>query len=228
MKYVVRCVWIIRGYFYNMKTVSTKTESKKSIARRIGTINASEAISGFTKKNRVTGLTNGAFSLISLIDAVLDITGEANVIISTWSAGFYDVTAVNQLIESGKIKDFKIILDRSYKSRQAQYSATVEELFGLENIRITNTHAKFVLIQNEEWNVCIRSSMNLNENKRCENFDVDNDIDVYNLFFDFVSELFKIQQKGIIEKRGIIDANFDKLFPDNDFDLTFDFNLAFD
>ena len=36
------------------------------------------------------------------------------------------------------------------------------------------------------------------------------------------------QQKGIIEKRGIVDANFDKLFPDNDFDLTFDFNLAFD
>ena len=211
-----------------MKTISTKTESKKSIARRIGTINASDAISGFTKTNRVTGLTNGAFSLISLIDAVLDITGEANVIISTWSAGFYDVTAVNQLIESGKIKDFKIILDRSYKSRQAQYSATVEELFGLENIRTTNTHAKFVLIQNEEWNVCIRSSMNLNENKRCENFDVDNDIDVYNLFYNFVSELFKIQQKGIIEKRGIIDANFDKLFPDNDFDLTFDFNLAFD
>ena len=61
-----------------------------------------------------------------------------------------------------------------------------------------------------------------------QNFDVDNDIDVYNLFFDFVSELFKIQQKGIIEKRGIVDANFDKLFPDNDFDLTFDFNLAFD
>ena len=211
-----------------MKTISTKTESKKSIARRIGTINASDAISGFTKTNRVTGLTNGAFSLISLIDAVLDITGEANVIISTWSAGFYDVTAVNQLIESGKIKDFKIILDRSYKSRQAQYSATIEELFGLENIRTTNTHAKFVLIQNEEWNVCIRSSMNLNENKRCENFDVDNDIDVYNLFYNFVSELFKIQQKGIIEKRGIIDANFDKLFPDNDFDLTFDFNLAFD
>ena len=217
-----------RLFFYKMKAISTKTESKKSIARRIGAINASEAISGFTKTNRVTGLTNGAFSLISLIDAVLDITGEANVIISTWSAGFYDVTAVNQLIESGKIKDFKIILDRSYKSRQAQYSTTVEELFGLENIRTTNTHAKFVLIQNDEWNVCIRSSMNLNENKRCENFDVDNDIDVYNLFYNFVSELFKIQQKGIIEKRGIVDANFDKLFPDNDFDLTFDFNLAFD
>ena len=96
-----------RLFFYKMKAISTKTESKKSIARRIGTLNASEAISGFTKTNRVTGLTNGAFSLISLIDAVLGITGEANVIISTWSAGFYDVTAVNQLIESGKIKDFK-------------------------------------------------------------------------------------------------------------------------
>lgn len=211
-----------------MKAISTKTDSKKSIARRIGTINAKQAIEGFSQDNRITGLTNGAFSLISLIDAVLDITGDANVIISTWSAGFYDVTAVNELIESGKIKDFKIILDRSYKSRQSQYSSTVEELFGLDCIRTTNTHSKFVLIQNDNWNVCIRSSMNLNENKRCENFDVDNDIDIYNLFYNFVAELFDIQEKGIIEKRGIVDTNFDKLFPDNDFNLSFDFDIKFD
>ena len=60
-----------------MKAVRTKTESKKSIARRLGTINAQEAVKGFTKENRITGLTNGAFSLISLIDATLEITGSA-------------------------------------------------------------------------------------------------------------------------------------------------------
>jgi len=158
-----------------MKAITTKTESKKSIARRIGTINAKQAIEGFNKNNRITGLTNGAFSLISLIDAVLEITGDANVIISTWSAGFYDVNAISELIESGKITDFKIILDRSYKTRLAQYATTVDDLFSAENIRTTNTHSKFVLIQNADWNVCIRSSMNLNENKRCENFDIDND-----------------------------------------------------
>lgn len=209
-----------------MRTV--KTENKKSIARRTGTYNAKIAIEGFNKENRITGLTNGAFSLISLIDAVLDVTGEANVIVSTWSAGFYDVTAINELMASGKIIDFKMILDRSFKSRQEQYAATCEELFKPENIRTTNTHSKFVLISNDNWNVCIRSSMNLNENKRCENFDIDNDINIFNLFNDFSSELFKVQQKGIIESRGIVDKNFDSLFPDKEFNLSFNFDIKFD
>ena len=87
-----------------MKAIKAKTQSKKSIARRLGTIEAKQAVEGFNQQNRITGLTNGAFSLISLIDAVLDITGNADVIISTWSAGFYDVTSVNELIESGKIR----------------------------------------------------------------------------------------------------------------------------
>ena len=67
-----------------------------------------------------------------------------DVIISTWSAGVYDVNAISQLMESGYIRDFKIILDRSFKTRQSQYAVTVEELFTQENIRTTNTHSKFV------------------------------------------------------------------------------------
>lgn len=207
-------------------------ENKKSIARRIGGLNADKAIEGFNKNNRVCGLTNGEFSLISLIDSVLKKTGKAKVIISTWSAGVYDATAISDLIDSGLITDFKIILDRSYKIRQAQYATTVEELFKPENIRTTNTHSKFVLIYNEEWTVCIRSSMNLNENKRCENFDIDNDIDIFNLFKTFSDELFEKQVPGVIESRGIVDKNFQSLFPDSELDFSFDtksnINMKFD
>lgn len=98
----------------------------------------------------------------------------------------------------------------------------------LENIRTTNTHSKFVLIYNSEWNVCIRSSMNLNENKRCENYDIDNDLNVFNLFNDFAKELFELQENGIIESRGIVDKNFDSLFPDKELSLSFDFDIKFD
>lgn len=207
---------------------ATSYNSKKTIARRTGSIYAAESIKGFNQQSRVTGLTNGQFSLISLIDTVLDITGKADVTISTWSAGVYDVGAIAQLIESNKIGDFRIILDRSFKTRQSGYAVTVEQLFRLENIRTTNTHSKFVLIKNDEWNICIRSSMNLNENKRCENFDIDNDIDVFNLFNDFAEELFEIQPAGIIESRGVVDKTFDKLFDDSEFkiDMNFDFKFG--
>jgi len=209
-----------------MKAVSY--ESKKSIARRTGSKFASDAVKGFGKTSRVTGLTNGQFSLISLIDSILEITGNADVVISTWSAGVYDVKVIEELIESGKIGDFKIILDRSFKTRQAGYAVTVEELFTKENIRTTNTHSKFVLISNGEWNICIRSSMNLNENKRCENFDVDNDIDVFNLFNDFAQELFSKQSPGIIESWAVVDKTFNELFPETEFNLVENWDIKWD
>lgn len=190
----------------------TKTNDKKAIAHRNGTIFAKDAIKGFSKNGKCCGLTNGSFSLISLIEAILDITGPAEVTISTWSAGLYDAGAVNSLKASGLIKDIRLILDRSFKTRQKGYSLYIQDVFSEEKIRTTNTHSKFVLIKNDEYNVCIRSSMNLNENKRCENFDIDDDVDIFNLFNNFANDLFNKMPKGIIESRSKVDPVFDDLF----------------
>lgn len=214
-----------------MKNVVT-TSNKKTIARRISDSNAEVAIQGFGKETRVTGLTNGAFSLIGLIKAALEKTGKANVIVSTWSSGVYDAHEIKSLMDSDKIGVFNMILDRSFKTRQQGYTATMLDLFKPENIRTTDTHSKFVLIWNEEWTVCIRSSMNLNENKRCENFDIDNDNDIFNCFKQFADDLFRLQPKVIIEDRRIVDPVFKTLFntPNEDlfdFKPDFDFNFKF-
>ncbi len=201
-----------------MKTSIITKSKAKTKAMLIGDNHARRAVAGLTKNDRATGLTNGTFSLISLIRALLDITGEANIIISTWSAGIYDSTAINDLINCGKLKTVKLILDRSFKTRQKKYSTYMTDLFQPENIRTTDTHAKFVLIWNDEWNICIRSSMNLNENKRCEHYDIDNDIDVFNLFKDFSDNLFKQMPEGIIEDRRIVDPVFNSLFHNEDFE----------
>lgn len=191
-------------------TVYTRGKTKAKIS---GDHVARHAIEGFDKDTGVTGLTNGAFSLISLIGAVLEVTGPADVLVSTWSAGFYDLTAIEQLMQSGNILDFRMILDRSFATRKESYKKTVDELFAPEKIRTTNMHSKFVLIKNDEWSVTIRSSMNLNENKRCENFDLDNNEVVYNLFSEFAADLFAKQMPGVIESRSIVDPVFDTLFP---------------
>lgn len=194
-----------------MIAISKKIE-KQTVARRYGLQFAKDAINGFGKHSRVCGLTNGAFSLLSLIEAVLDVTVPADVVISTWSAGLYDAGALNSLMASGHVRNVRLILDRSFKTRQAGYALYIQDVFKNENIRTTNTHAKFVLIKNDQWSVCIRSSMNLNENKRSENFDIDDDIDIYNLFASFTDDLFKSQRPGIIESRATVDPVFDGLF----------------
>lgn len=199
------------------KPLSVNYRSKaKTIAMKNGDGFAANAIKGFSKDSRVCGLTNGKFSLISLIRSTLDITGAANVIVSTWSAGVYDATAMNDLLSCGKILSFGMILDRSFKTRQKQYSTYITDLFNPENIRTTDTHSKFVLIHNEEWSVCIRSSMNLNENKRCENFDMDNDVEVFKLFKSFADDVFNKMPEGIIEDRKIVDPVFNSLFSDEE------------
>ena len=192
---------------------SITVSPRKTESYRIGGVNAENAVQGLTRNTRISGLTNGAFSLISLIRAVLNITGPASVIVSTWSAGFYDIEQMNLLMSSGKVLDFKMILDRSFKTRKSGYSTHIEDIFKPENIRTTNTHAKFVLISNNDgWNISIRSSMNLNENKRCENYDIDNDFEVFNLFKKFSNELFEKQPSGIIEEFRVVNPIFCDLF----------------
>lgn len=132
---------------------------------------------------------------------------------------------MNALLKNNQVLSFKFILDRSFKTRQAQYSSHITDMFTPENIRTTNTHSKFVLIFNDEWNLCIRSSMNLNENKRSENFDIDNDLDIFNLFKNFADDLFAKQPEGIIETRKIVDPVFDSIF-NNSSTPTFDDSLS--
>lgn len=172
---------------------------------------AASAVSGFSKGGRVVGLTKGQFSLIHLITELLKITGPAEVIVSTWSAGVYDTTALHAMLKNGLISDILIVTDRSYVTRQKEYAVTLEQAFGRDRIRTTNTHAKFVLISNDEYKICVRSSMNLNENKRCENFDIDDDADIFDFYRDFVSDVFDKMPSGFVEARAIVDPAFDSL-----------------
>lgn len=173
---------------------------------------ASVALDGWVDGGRVVGLTKGQFSLIDMINVMLEKIGPADVVISTWSAGLRDSAALNYMRECGRVKSVLIILDRSYSTRQPEYAVTVEEAFGKANIRTTNTHAKFVLMRSEKNTICIRSSMNLNKNDRCENFDLDDDPDIFDFYMDFVRDVFeKTIFEGFVEKREKVDPVFHSL-----------------
>ena len=199
--------------------MNIKVSKNKIIAHRAGLQICDSLFEQYDiDQERFYGLTNGLYSLISIIHAILKKTGKADVVISTWSAGFYDIHAMDELKKSGLINNMTIVIDRSYKSRQSQYSHKLEDIFGLENIRTTNTHAKFVLISNDKYNITVLSSMNLNENKRCESFQIEIEKSIYDLFYDFVKELFTKQSIGIIESREIVDKVFDDIFDEPDTD----------
>lgn len=170
------------------------------------------AVSCLEKKCRILGLTNGQFSLIDLIYSVLKKVGRSRVIVATWSAGIKDVHQVKWMVDSDLITDFKILTDHSYKTRQAKYAASIEDLFGLENIRTSEMHAKFVLIENDKFKVAIRSSMNLNANKTCELFEIDEGDEIYDFLMKFVLHTFQNMEAGFIQESGKVMACVNSFF----------------
>lgn len=136
---------------------------------------AEHAIGTLAPGCRIFGLTKGQFSLIDILQAILVQTGPAHVVISTWTTGIRDADNAKLLLDTGKILSFRLLTDRSFATRQPKYVDAVLRAFGKDAIRCTNTHAKFLLVENDRWHLAVRSSMNLNRNPRFEQFDLDED-----------------------------------------------------
>ncbi|HEY7824074.1 MAG TPA: hypothetical protein VIG24_14630 [Acidimicrobiia bacterium] len=164
--------------------------------------NARDTIAGFEPGTDIVGLTYGQFSLLDLIEATLEITGPADVTISTWSAGFYDVEAAVRFRDNGLLRTCRFLMDSSAKRGQAT-PGDVAELFGPDSIRTSRSHAKFVLIRNGQWAVVITSSMNLNLNPRLEQFEMTDDPERYAFFDAFVQSIWTDLPEGWVEDRKL-------------------------
>ncbi len=137
---------------------------------------AAEAVAGLARDgSEIYGLTRGQFSLTDLISAILEKTGPAALAISTWTAAGTDVTRMQDLLSSGQITGCRWLVDMTFTRRCPALAQQIRERFGADAIRVTRTHAKFATIVNSEWQIALRSSMNLNQNPRLESFEVGHD-----------------------------------------------------
>ena len=157
---------------------------------------AREAIGEIEKGTDTFILTYGQFSLIDALCAILAQTGPADVTISTWTAANAHLQRSAELLESAAIRSFRMIVDRSFESRQPEYAHHMRQLFGAESVRAIRTHAKFMLIRNEDWNVVVRTSMNLNENPRLENIEISEDPALAEFFQAVADDVFAEVKPG--------------------------------
>lgn len=140
----------------------------------------------------LTGLTYGQFSLIDLLQALLEVTGPADVALSTWSSGFYDIEAARSFRDAGLMRSVRFVLDGSMQKRRQATAYDVAELFGRDNVRTTRTHAKFATVTNDDWSIAVTSSMNLNLNRRLEQFSIVDCPVTTGMFLAFVDEVFAV------------------------------------
>ena len=152
--------------------------------------NARAAAAGLDHGTSVYGFTLGQFSVSDLIAEILERTGPADVTISTWTASAAKIDEAFDLFESGKIRSCRWLLDPGFKSRQPKFAESLVRRFGLECIRTVANHAKFVVIRNEEWAVVVKTSMNLNNNPRLENYEICEGTELADYIEGFVDYIF--------------------------------------
>lgn len=172
---------------------------------------AQDCLGKITPECSIIGITKGQFSLLDLIRAVSDQVGPAALTVSTWSTGIRDTQNLGILINQGAFTSVSLCLDRSFSGRQPKYVQEVIRVWGQENIRMTRNHAKFFLLRNHIWNICCRSSMNLNRNPRLEHFDIDDNLELCELFASIIEEIFEKMPPGLTKKVKTCDKVFGQL-----------------
>lgn len=175
-----------------------RREPKDREVRASKFLNAEKAIGELSPGMELFVLTYGQFSLIDAVAALLRKTGPADVVLSTWTAGHVDLTTCAGLLEGAEISSLRMIVDRSFLTRQPGYCRRMVELFGADCIRTWRGHAKFAIIRNERWTLAVRTSMNLNTNPRLETLEVSDDRELADFFWTIADDLFREQEPGVM------------------------------
>ena len=156
----------------------------------------------------IFALTGGQFSISDVILHALDQTGPARVDIATWTAAIGDIRRAETLLTSGRITTLRFVVDPSFQARKPEFCAALVRTFGPAAIRTVPCHAKFVTIRNDRWSLAIRTSMNLNPNRRLENVEVSDDPDLADFLCGYVDRLYALagadanftsQSKSLVE-----------------------------
>ena len=175
------------------RTTLNKTEIRD--LRRSQT--AAEALSGFGQGVEIYGFTKGQFSLVNIIEAALEITGPANLTVSTWAAAKTSISTILGLVKSGKLTDSKWLIDLTLQRRLPELTKSIRDTFGSDSIRVGANHAKWFMLQNADWNIVCITSMNLNHNPRFENFMIRTDRAMCEFHSTIIGEIWKNQKPSL-------------------------------
>ncbi len=113
--------------------------------------------------------SNGSFSVIDVIDYLLEKTGTANIDVSTWVASYASINHIIDFLEDQKLNKMRFLMDSGFKRTRKELYNHIQKWYP-DSIALTTTHAKFILIYNDDYSFVIETSANLNKNNRLESF----------------------------------------------------------
>lgn len=135
-------------------------------------------------------LTFGQFDLSDVIEHLLDGVGRASVVVATWTAGAADLERAGRLLDDDRLESVRFIVDQSFPNRQPAYYEKLLEKFGAASVTMTRSHCKFLLVSAGDYRMVVRTSMNLNANRRLENLEISDDAELFAFMETTVDEVF--------------------------------------
>lgn len=179
----------------------------RTVAHRTG--NAAETIGRLAPGDRVTGVTAGQFSSIDALEHMVNELGPADVAISTWTTGLYDVARAAELRANRQLGSVRMLIDRGTFEKSPQFAGPLIKALGVDAFRCLSVHAKVTIVSGERGSAVMRSSMNLNKNLRTEQFDIDVCDVVSGFYSDWFEALWEESGRGL-SNREIIEVVFDR------------------
>lgn len=148
---------------------------RREVRRALTVANAADALGPIEPGIELYALCKGDYSLVDIVDHCLAATGPCDATISTWTAAGADLGFAERFVIDGRMRSARWLVDFSFPQRQPAYFALLVERFGAESVRATANHAKFVMLRNDQWRLVLRTSMNLNQNRRLESIEISDD-----------------------------------------------------
>jgi hypothetical protein len=136
----------------------------------------------------VTLYSEGEWSMHNLLAHLLFLTGPANVSIASFSISEEAVRTFNQCKENADIKKLLCLFDYTMRSHKIDLMLFLQSI--ADEIRTTHNHAKLLIIENDNWQIAVMSTANLNNNSRLELYSIFINTPEFNFFSDTFFEIW--------------------------------------
>ena len=111
-------------------------------------------------------VSDGKWSMHELLLSILNLTGPADVYISSYAMSETPARILTQLKNAGDIKTLHCVLDNRVDVRSAGSYQLMLSMS--DRLVLVRTHAKVTIIKNDHWHIAVVGSANYTENERYE------------------------------------------------------------
>jgi hypothetical protein len=129
----------------------------------------------------------GNFNMMRLLFWILEQTGPAEIILSTYSISPKTLQGVINRQEKGIIKNIRFIVDNRVRSLSPKPFALLAANF---EYRCTAIHAKVACVWNENWKLSVVSSQNATDNPKIERGTIHTSVDVFEFDKRILEDVF--------------------------------------